>query len=99
MPDESRDVYVNMLFKRSDFAKQITALEALIRTGAFDVRRVTSTFIDDDFSDLLGEIEQVILPGTPGTISRGITSGGSFSRRVPIVCFDCFVAADFRQTR
>jgi len=65
VPDESRDVYVNMLFKRSDFAKQITALEALIRTGAFDVRRVTSTFIDDDFSDLLGEIEQVILPGTP----------------------------------
>ena len=58
-----RPVYVNLLFKKSDRAKNLTALISLIEAGRLRVQAVRADFFAAEFADLLGE--KVRIEGSP----------------------------------
>lgn len=65
-----RAVYINLLFTKSDRAKQLTAMIELVRLRKLRVRAVVSDFIEPDFADLLGnEVEiQLRTPTAPNLV-------------------------------
>lgn len=52
-PDLNK-LYVNLVFQKSEKARQLSALAALIKADKVNVLKVTSDFITPDFRDVLG---------------------------------------------
>lgn len=65
-PPELRSVYVNLIFTKSDRAKEITALIELIRAGHLRAKRVFSKSIGPDFAQRLGGEVEIIRIGKGG---------------------------------
>lgn len=60
---EPNPIFLNYLFVKSDRARQLTAMIALIKAGRIAVREVRSSWIDRDWSDLLGETATILCKG------------------------------------
>ena len=79
---ENHRTYVNLLFKRSDHAKAITALVQLTRAGHLDPVEVRSRFASAGFADLLeGRVAFSSNVAQPGA-AIGVAHLGRFATKV-----------------